>query len=117
MNEAADVTLAHDDAIRQVLEKYLSWMSPSLALAAAAALVAALVYAVVAARPLKYVPCYWVLALAGLATGQIVAQDRLRWLPVGTLALGTGLVVCAVLFLALHLLTLWYTEAHRTRAP
>ena len=92
-------------------------MSPSLALAAAAALVAALVYAVVAARPLKYVPCYWVLALAGLATGQIVAQDRLRWLPVGTLALGTGLVVCAVLFLALHLLTLWYTEAHRTRAP
>jgi FtsH-binding integral membrane protein len=109
--------MAYDDAIRQVLENLLSWMSPSLGLAVAAALVAALVYAVVAARPLRYVPCYWALALAGLATGQVVAQDRLRWLPVGTLALGTGLVVCAVLFLALHLLTLWYTGAHRTRAP
>jgi|SRR5437588_12010041 len=107
--------MAHDDAIRQVLAHHLSWMSPSLALAVAAALVAALVYAVVAARPLKYLPCYWALALAGLATGQVVAQDRLRWLPVGTLALGTGLVVCAALFLALHLLMLWYTGAHRTR--
>ena len=109
--------MAHDEAIRQVVETYLSWMSPSLALAVAAALVAALVYTVVATRPLKYVPCYWALALVGFATGQVVAQDRLRWLPVGTLALGTGLVVCAVLFLALHLLTLWYTGAHRTRAP
>jgi FtsH-binding integral membrane protein len=107
--------MAHDEAIRRVLEAHLSWMSPSLALAVAAALVAALVYAAVAARPLKYLPCYWVLALAGLAMGQVVAQDRLRWLPVGTLALGTGLVVCAVLFLALHLLTLWYTGARRTR--
>ena len=107
--------MAHDEAIRQVLAQYLSWMSPSLALAVAAALVAALVYAVVAARPLKYVPCYWALALAGFAAGQLVAQDRLLLLPVGTLALGTGLVVCVALFLALHLLTLWYTEAHRTR--
>jgi hypothetical protein len=105
------------NTLQALLEKNLSWMSPSLALAVAAALVAALVYAVVAARPLKYVPCYWTLALAGLATGQVVAQDRLRWLPVGTMALGTGLVVCAVLFLALHLLTLWYTGAHRMRAP
>jgi hypothetical protein len=108
--------MAHDDAVRQVLEIFLSWMSPSLALAVAAALVAALVYAVVAARPLKYVPCYWALALVGLAMGQVVAQDRLRWLPIGTLALGTGLVVCAVLFLALHLLTLWYTGVYHTRA-
>ncbi|HKC73314.1 MAG TPA: hypothetical protein VKF37_03830 [Chloroflexota bacterium] len=107
--------MIHDAAIRRFLEAHLSWMSPSLALAVAAALVAALVYAVVAARPLKYVPCYGALALAGLATGQVVAQDRLRWLPVGTLALGTGLVVCAALFLALHLLMLWYTGAHRTR--
>jgi FtsH-binding integral membrane protein len=109
--------MAHDEVIRRFLEAHLSWMSPDLALAVAAALVAALVYAVVAARPLKYLPCYWALALAGLAMGQVVAQDRLRWLPVGTLAVGTGLVVCAVLFLALHLLTLWYTGAHRMRAP
>src|SRR5438105_2185735 len=107
--------MIHDAAIRRFLEAYLSWASPSLALAVAAALVAALVYAVVAARPLKYVPCYWALALAGLAAGQVVARDQLRWLPVGTLALGTGLVVCAALFLAVHLLTLWYTEARRTR--
>jgi hypothetical protein len=101
--------------MRRFLEAHLSWMSPSLALAVAAALVAALVYAIVTARPLTYLPCYWALALAGLVTGQVVARDRLRWLPVGTLALGTGLVVCAVLFLALHLLMLWYTGAHRTR--
>src|SRR5919108_3190765 len=109
--------MVHSESIRRILATYLSWMSPSLALAMAAALVAALVYAVVAARPLKYVPCYWALALVGLAAGQVVAQDRLRWLPVGTLALGTGLVVCAALFVALHVLTLWYTEAHRTRTP
>jgi hypothetical protein len=108
--------MVHDEVIRRFLEVHLSWMSPALALAVAAALVAALVYAAVAARPLKYLPCYWALALAGLATGQVVAQDRLRWLPVGTLALGTGLVVCAVLFLALHLLTLWYTGVYHTRA-
>ena len=107
--------MVHSESIRQILETYLSWMSPSLALAVAAALVAALVYAVVAVRPLKYLPCYWALALVGLAAGQVVARDRLRWLPVGTLALGTGLVVCAALFLALHLLTLWYTETRRTR--
>ena len=107
--------MRHDEAIRRFLEAPLSWVSPSLALAVAAALVAALVYAVVAARPLKYLPCYWALALAGFAAGQGVARDRLLWLPLGTLALGTGLVVCAALFLALHLLTLWYTEARRTR--
>jgi len=107
--------MTRDEVIRRFLEAPLSWMSPSLALAVAAALVAALVYAVVAVRPLKYLPCYWALALVGLAAGQVVARDRLRWLPVGTLALGTGLVVCAALFLALHLLTLWYTETRRTR--
>ena len=107
--------MTHDEAIRRFLEAPLSWVSPSVALAAAAALVAALVYAVVAARPLKYLPCYWALALAGFAAGQGVARDRLLWLPLGTLALGTGLVVCAALFLALHLLALWYTEARRTR--
>jgi predicted permease len=107
--------MARDEAIRRFLEAHLSWASPSLALAVAAALVAALLYALVATRPLRYLPCYWVLAVAGFAAGQVMAQDRLRWLAVGSLALGTDVVACAVLFLTLHLLTIWYTKSHRPR--
>src|SRR5437868_6904770 len=72
--------MVHSESIRQILETYLSWMSPSLALAVAAALVAALVYAVVAVRPLKYLPCYWALALVGLAAGQR-QRHRPCWAP------------------------------------
>lgn len=96
----------------------LSWMSPALGLALAVALVAALVYALVAPRPLWTVPFYWCLALAGVAAGQGLAGRGLEWLPVGNLSLGTALVACIVLFVAVHAITLWYTWGHRawTRA-
>ena len=97
------------------LLEHLSWMAPSLGLALAAALVVALLYAVVAARPLWLLPLYWGLSLAGLAGGQAIALMGPRWLPVGDLALGTGLAVCALLFALLSLLRLWYTKGRRTR--
>lgn len=100
------------DFVHSLMER-LSWMAPPLALALALALVVAAVYTAVAARPLWALPLYWLLGLAGLLAGQVIATVGLRWLPVGDFALGTGLAVCAVLFALLHLLTLWYTRARR----
>lgn len=101
-------------ALRALLG-HLSWMSPSLGLALAAALVTALIYTAVAARPLRELPLYWGLALAGFAAGQAVASKGLRWLPVGDLAVGTGGAVCVALFAALLLAKLWYTRVRRAR--
>jgi hypothetical protein len=91
----------------------LSWMSPPLGLALGAGLVAALVYALISARPLRMVPLYWLLALAGYAAGQAIAAHGLRIGVVGDFALGTGTLACAVLFAVLFLVRLWYTNAHR----
>lgn len=102
------------DRVQSVLA-HLSWMSPALGLALAAGLVLALVYAVVAARPLWALPLYWCLSMAGFAVGQAVALKGPRWLPVGDLALGTGISACLVLFATVHLITLWYTTKHHTR--
>lgn len=91
----------------------LSWMSPPLGLALGAGLVAALVYAFVTSRPLWMVPLYWLLALAGYAAGQAIAAHGLRLGAIGDFALGTGTLVCAVLFAVLFLVRLWYTNARR----
>ena len=95
------------------LFEHLSWMSPPLGLALAASLVVALAYAVLALLPWRLVPLCWVLALAGLAGGQAIAGGGLRFFQVGDFALGTGLLMCALLFSALHLLRLWYTKARQ----
>ncbi len=97
----------------QSLLAHLSWMSPALGLALAAGLVAALLYALVAGRPLWALPFYWLLGMAGFAAGQAVASWGLRWLPLGDLDLGSGIVACIVLFTAVHLVTLWYTAYRR----
>src|SRR5689334_17895521 len=91
----------------------LSWMSPPLGLALGAALAAALIYALVTSRPLRIVPLHWLVALAGYAAGQAIAARGLRLVVVGDFALGTGTLVCAVLFAVLFLVRLWYTNARR----
>ncbi len=94
---------------------HLSWMSPPMGLALAVALAAALVYAVIAVRQWRALPLYWALAFAALAAGQVVARHGPRWMPVGDLALGTGLAICAAVYALLTLLRLWYTRARRAR--
>ncbi len=105
---------AAERALRAQLE-HLSWMSPSMGLALAVALVAALVYAVAAIRPWRALPLYWALAFGALAAGQVVARHGPRWMPVGDLALGTGLAICAALYALLTVLRLWYTRSCRAR--
>lgn len=100
-------------AVHSLLQR-LSWMAPPLGLVLVLALIVALVYAVVAARPLWALPFYWLLAVAGLLGGQAIAALGLRWLPAGDFVLGTGLGACLVLFGVLHLLALWYTRGRRT---
>ena len=100
------------DPLRSLLER-LSWMAPPLALVVALALVIAALYTALAARPLWALPLSGLVSVAGLVTGQVVATVGPRWLPIGDFALGTGLAVCAGLFAAVHVLTLWYTRDRR----
>ena len=102
------------NALHSLLE-HLSWMSPPLGLSLVAGMVVALSYAVWTSPPLWTLPLHWGLALAGFAAGQAIASRGPRLLPVGDLALGTGIVVCVALFGGLHALRLWYTSVRRAR--
>lgn len=95
---------------------HLTWMSPALGLALVVSLVVALAYAVLVGSSMRALPIYWGVALAGLAGGQALAVDGIRWWQAGDLALGTGLAVCGVLFAGVLLVKLWYTGGSRVRS-
>lgn len=89
-------------------------MSPQLVLVLIVALVTASLAGLATRRPIYYLAIYWVVGVVALLIGQVFGRfANVRWLNIGQVELGTGLIVNLVLFLGLHYFALWYTAKKR----
>jgi hypothetical protein len=86
-------------------------MSPQLLLVLMVALVTASAAGLVTRKPFYYLPIYWVVGVVALLIGQVFGKAaNIRFLNVGEVELGTGLIANLALLIGLHYVTLWYNQ-------
>lgn len=89
-------------------------MSPPLLLVLMVALLAATVTGLLTRRPFFYLPLYWVLSVSALLIGQEIGQVAgWKFLRIGEVELGAGLLVNAAMLVGLRVFSLWYNQQHR----
>jgi hypothetical protein len=86
-------------------------VSPQLLLVLMVALVTASITGLLTRKPFYYLPLYWVLSVTGLLVGQVIGKAlHMAILVVGQVELGAGLLVTAIMIIALHFAALWYNS-------
>jgi len=88
-------------------------ISPALLLAIVLAAASASLYELVARAPWRLFPLCWLLGVVGFVLGQVVGATWGRsFLVISQLQVGPGLLINALLLLAMHRAVIWYTGHH-----
>jgi hypothetical protein len=86
-------------------------MSPQLLLVLMVALVTASAAGLATRKPFYFLPIYWLVGVIGLLIGQVFGKAaNLRFLNVGEVELGTGLLINLAMLVSLQFASLWYNQ-------